>query len=47
MKENMKKIAKKFGGMKIKPYLCTRIREINASATRLGSLGEWLKPAVC
>ena len=38
--------AKKFGIKKIKHYLCTALREMLINKL-LGSLGEWLKPAVC
>ncbi|GEM_PF-2777359 len=46
----MKKCGKRFGGTNSFAYLCTRIPKTNAVRSknqRIGSLGEWLKPAVC
>ena len=41
-----KKIGKNVVGIKKAPYLCTR-KKVAGTVFRIGSLGEWLKPAVC
>lgn len=44
----MKKTPEKFARIKINAYLCIAFeRECFGTINRKGSLGEWLKPAVC
>ncbi len=48
LKKSEKIIAKKFARLNINDYLCTAFkRKCFGTIDRKGSLGEWLKPAVC